>query len=70
MYQHYDTGLPNKACPRLCDLATAPARGITQESALYIVCYTLQNKIGDLSNRIQLAEEQPLLMSVLRLGTR
>ena len=24
------TGLPNKACPRLCDLATAPARGITQ----------------------------------------
>ena len=24
------TGLPNKACPRLRDLATAPARGITQ----------------------------------------
>ena len=24
------TGLPNKACTRLRDLATAPARGITQ----------------------------------------
>ena len=24
------TRLPNKACPRLRDLATAPARGITQ----------------------------------------
>ena len=26
----YCTGLPNKVCPRLRDLATAPARGITQ----------------------------------------
>ena len=26
----YYTGLPNKACPRLRDLATAPAHGITQ----------------------------------------
>ena len=28
--QQLTTGLPNKACPRLRDLATAPARGISQ----------------------------------------